>query len=313
MSSPHQALHLFLQDLEISDALVKKASDQHTYLRTELQKRMATRDNFLSGSYARSTAIRPLNDIDVFVVLDPTQHGGPRGTTPERLLHEVQGVLDELYPNKEQPRLQTRSVNLEFSGTGIAYDVVPAFQDPYKPDVYYVPDRERKTWIPTNPRVHIQASTDANERAGKMLKPLIKAAKHWNYLSDKPLRSFHLEVMACNMLTTKPGSWVEGLSMLFTGLVEAVTRPCPEPARLGPGLDEGVDVPNALRALKDAQALARAAEIAARAGREGEAHHYLRRLLGQDYPEIGAAPMPAPRSAPAIVTSAVDHPRTRHG
>ena len=312
MSAPQQALHHFLQGLEISDALVNKASDQHTHLRTQLQRQLATRDNFLSGSYARGTAIRPLNDIDVFVVLDAAQHGGPDGTTPSRLLHELRGVLQAVYPNKDAPRLQTRSVNLEFSGTGIAYDVVPAFQDPRDPDVYHVPDRERDDWIPTNPRVHIAASTAANERAGKMLKPLVKAAKRWNSDADKPLRSFHLEVMACNTLTTKPESWVEGLATLFDGLVEAVAQPCPEPARLGPRLDEGVDVARALRALKDAAALARAAEIAARAGREGEAHHHLRQLLGEDYPEIGA-PQAAPRATPAVGSAAADHPRVRHG
>lgn len=311
MSSPQQAIELFLQSLEIPDTLVTKASDQHIYLRTQLQQRMATHDNFLSGSYGRKTAIAPLHDIDVFLVLDTARHGGNK---PSRLLRDVRDVLKDIYPNKELPMLQARSVNLEFTGTGIAYDVVPAFQDPHDPDVYYVPDRERDAWIPTNPRVHKEASTAANERAGKALKPLVKAAKRWNNNAEKPLRSFHLEVMACNTLVTKPNSWVEGLSTLFSGLVEAVARPCPEPAGLGPRLDEGVDVARALRALKDAAALARAAEIAARAGRDGEAHHHLRRLLGEDYPEIGTRPAaPSSNPAPAILTSAVDHPRTRHG
>ncbi len=311
MSAPHQAMHDFLQLLELPDPLVAKASDQHTHLRTQLQQRMFMRDNFLSGSYARNTAIRPLNDIDVFLVLEAGQHGGPQGTTPAGCLRDVRGVLKDIYPNKELPVLQTRSVNLEFSGTGIAYDVVPAFQDPYDTEIYWIPDRDRDTWVRTNPKVHMAHSTAANERAGKMLKPLVKAAKHWNTRVDKPLRSFHLEVMACHTLTSKPSSWVEGLSTLFGGLVETVARPCPEPAGLGPPLHEGVDVRRAQRALREAAGLARDAAIAARAGRVGEAHYHLRRLLGEAYPEIGVAPRPA--VAPVVTSSAVDHPRTRHG
>ena len=43
MSSPQQALQLFLQGLEISDSLTTKASDQHTWMRTQLQQRRMQR------------------------------------------------------------------------------------------------------------------------------------------------------------------------------------------------------------------------------------------------------------------------------
>lgn len=304
MKTPHVAMHDFLNSLELTDNQVDEASRQHRYLREQLQQRLFTQDNFLSGSYARSTAIRPLHDIDVFLVLDGRQYGGPHQERPETCLGLVQQTLDGMYPNKEHPILQARSVNLAFSGTGIAYDVVPAFQDPTNPDVYWVPDRERNTWIPSNPKVHKAASKEANERAGKMLKPLIKAAKHWNTLAGKPLRSFHLEVLAYDAITSKPDSWPSGLASLLSSVAERVVLPCPEPAGLGPRLDEGVDTRRAQEVLREAAAVASLARDAAAAGRDGEAHALLRRLLGDAYPEQGQAPGPAP----AVITQVEPSP-----
>ncbi|MCB9797032.1 MAG: nucleotidyltransferase [Alphaproteobacteria bacterium] len=291
--TPNSAFNAFLGSLELTPGQRQSVINQHTYLRTQLQQRMHTVGNFLTGSYARSTAIRPLNDIDLFLVLDPAHHSGPGRGTPNDCLREVQAALDAAYPNKELPILQSRSVNIEFSGTGVGYDVVPAFAHP-NDEVFIIPDRDANAWIHSNPKIHQSLSTQANERAGKMLKPLTKAAKHWNYRMGKPLRSFHLEVMAWDIVTSKPASWLEGLATLFEGLAARVLYACPDPAGLGPRIDSVKDPAGARARLREASVAAREACTFDAEGQHQFAHFRLRQLFSPEYPEKGLDPDQSP-------------------
>jgi hypothetical protein len=64
---------------------------------------------------------------------------------------------------------------------------------------------------PDHPARHRRLCIEANKRAGGMLNRLIKAAKHWNHgqrdgSGDKPLRSFHQEVMCYEAFSTSPAT-----------------------------------------------------------------------------------------------------------
>ncbi len=81
------------------------------------------RKMLLSGSLAKGTALRTLNDIDVAVYV-----GGSDAP------HDVEGLLDYIaerlrkaFPNfkPEQVQPQTYSVTVSFRGTGLDVDVVP--------------------------------------------------------------------------------------------------------------------------------------------------------------------------------------------
>lgn len=83
----------------------------------------ALRKMLLSGSLAKGTALRSLNDIDVAVYI--TGSGAP---------HDLRGLLDYLaerlrkaYPNfrPDQVKPQTYSVTVSFQGSGLDVDVVP--------------------------------------------------------------------------------------------------------------------------------------------------------------------------------------------
>ncbi|MCB9796285.1 MAG: nucleotidyltransferase [Alphaproteobacteria bacterium] len=293
--TPNAAFDAFTSALELTPSESAAVIRQHTYLRTQLQQRTHTLGNFLTGSYARSTAIRPLNDVDLFLVLDPAFHPGP-GRTPIECLRQVQAAVDAAYPPNKHPILQSRSVNIAFSGTGVGYDVVPAFAD--GGEVFRIPDRDTNRWVRSNPKVHQARSTQANERAGKMLKPLTKAVKHWNYQNGKLVRSFHLEVMAWDILTSKPVSWLEGLATLFEGLAARVLQPCPDPAGLGPNIDSLKDPAAARARLREAARSARAACDFNAQGQQQFAHHHLRGLFGDLYPDKGLAPGVTPGGGP---------------
>lgn len=67
-------LRELIETIEPSAAQKSAASRSHNYLRDlldtgEFGNRIL--DSYLSGSYARDTAIRPIDDVDIVVVIDP--------------------------------------------------------------------------------------------------------------------------------------------------------------------------------------------------------------------------------------------------
>jgi hypothetical protein len=290
-----ETFHTFLNNIELTEAERQNICKQQTALRDMINQRLVVVvPPFLSGSYDRRTAIRPLNDVDIFLVLDSTAHAdvypsayNPR--SPQSCLEKLQRVLSAAYPNKvDAPRIQGRSIHIEFSGTGIGYDIVPAFS--VTGDMYMIPDRNRQSWINTNPKMHRQTLVEANERAGSKLNPLIKAMKCWNRAHEKPLRSFHLEVMSYGAFQSPPRTYAEGMRDLFSHLASAVLRACREPAGVGPNVDSGMPPQERQQIqlrLKDAAAKVEKAIALDAAKRTDEAHAIFRELLGPDYPERG--------------------------
>lgn len=319
-----QAVHEFIAALELTNAERAEASRQHTYLRNGLAKELeldADHGAFLTGSYARSTAIRPLKDIDVFCVLKRTQELNPAGHAPSKALRVVKEALDKQYPGKAAEP-QNRSVNIEFSGTGIAYDVVPAFVDTStKVEVFLIPDIAASAWIKSNPRIHMDKSVEANAAAGSELKPLTKAVKHWNRRQPdgQRLRSFHIEVMAWDALQSAPENRLSGLLTLFEGLATRVLTPTADPAGLGPDLDvdlSAYDRSAAASRFEDAASTVRRAKKLAEDGKTEAAHHLMYGLFGDPYPEKGKAESSAVSAAPAIISSssgATDGHHSRFG
>src|SRR5687768_5310971 len=128
MQTIAQAFENFLHALELHETEQTEASRQHINMREALQSQLGIADSFVTGSYARNTAVRPLNDIDIFLVLRETATVHRR-LAPRELLDSLGRTLRVIYPSKTSTQ-QSRSVNIEFSTTGFAYDVVPAFADP---------------------------------------------------------------------------------------------------------------------------------------------------------------------------------------
>jgi len=311
-----EALSEFISKLELTDAEQKEASRQHTNLRDGLVQKLELDPNHnarLMGSYSRSTAIRPLKDIDVFCVLKRTDDANPTKWTAAKALGQIKAALESLYYGKVAAP-QRRSVNIEFSGTGIAYDVVPAFVDveaeKNDQEVFFIPDVDQSKWIRSNPRVHKQKSVDANEKAGTELKPLTKAVKHWNrrQAENERLRSFHIEVMAWAVLTEKPNNRLEGLKTLFTGLASLVLSPTADPAGLGPNIDDGMTWTERYAAKNRFEQAASVMSDAIQLAKDGKteaAHHKLYALFGDPYPEKGK---PEPETASKVAAAAVALP-----
>ncbi|MFY2556964.1 CBASS oligonucleotide cyclase [Corallococcus terminator] len=239
MWTVEQAMQRLLEELELTPAERDNVTRQHGVVRQVLRERLDSAEEFLSGSYSRGTALRPLHDVDVFVVLDSARQ--PRGQrTPDDLLRDIRQAFKQQWPERELPAFQRHSLRIDFSSR-IHVDVVPAYR--HEQGGYLIPQRDTGAWIRTDPKAHQEACAQADRAAGGRLNPLIKLVKQWNRARDNsPLRSFHLEVMCYSAFQSPPGgSLLERLEVLFRHLSERVMQTCRDPAKLGVAVDSRME------------------------------------------------------------------------
>lgn len=82
MASCETQLWDLVRKIEPSQSQKDGAQRSHNYLREVLNTgQMASRilDSYLSGSYSRDTAIKPLDDVDIIFIIDPSKWQSPPG------------------------------------------------------------------------------------------------------------------------------------------------------------------------------------------------------------------------------------------
>jgi hypothetical protein len=304
-----EAFDTVLKSLSI-EASKSKASKQQQNLRENLASHLQVQAAILTGSYRRGTQIPPLDDIDVLLVLDREEYdefyGNTKGQTTG-IVNLTSTVLHKAYPLSEI-RSYDRGVRISFTGTGIGFDVTPAFQ--LAEDVFTIPDRREGRWILTNPKEHQRQISAANQNVcGQWLMPLVKLLKLWNQEHGRRhLNGFHLEVMAFRALRHAPADARQGLAYLFEVLSTAVLDRTPDLWPHGLDVDEYLSSDARSRAaarLAEAAMLAREA-VAAEKTRDADAAHWRwRQLLGDRYPEAGVKREPAKPVSAFAAASAV--------
>jgi hypothetical protein len=248
---PQARFQEFLQDIEPSPTTKKSASEAHNDLRDFLKKDETYSkyhiDDFLSGSYVRDTAIRPMKngdgverpDVDIIVVTNHTQ-----SDDPNKIIDTLFNTLKKKYSNI---RRQNRSIHIDYYKADM--DIVPAIKDG---TTYMIPDRKAKTWIVTDPEKHTQWTTERNNATDGRFKPLVKIVKWYRRqhpTSSKKPKGLTIECMVAECMDCYETDY----STLFvTTLEEMVSRysSCKitgnvpyisDPAVPGNSLCEGID------------------------------------------------------------------------
>ena len=165
----------FLSSIEPSDADVADAKAAHEKLRQQLRTdkefKDAHKDTFLSGSYARDTAINDINDVDTICVVDIDRSI----TEPEVVLAWTQAILGKYYAKTTR---QGRSVRAE-AAKGVCLDIVPATLIAVDDGPLWIPDRDAHEWVTTHPKGQIQAKTIKNTATNGYYVQVIKLMKFW--------------------------------------------------------------------------------------------------------------------------------------
>lgn len=284
----------FRGNLEITGLQESVVAARQERVRAAVAGGLTVRDSFLTGSYRRHTLIGPMReaDVDIVVVLDRSYR--PRG--PRAVLDLVKDILRETFPSSKISR-NGQAVTISFSDFTV--DVVPAFATWWDSEIVDICNSGDGTWIRTSPKRHIDISSKVNKRTGGLLIPSVKMLKAWNRAAGRPLRSFHLEVLAWKVFD--PGVlsaawWGPGVGMGSDG--ENVSRFFAEAAgrlrgRLrDPALNEG-DVGAYLTERARDEAISRVATAASRCQQAGQllaegnaagANALYRKVFGDAFP-----------------------------
>lgn len=213
-------LRALLRTIEPSGAQKSAAAGSHRYVRQTLANsaigpRIVRTE--VIGSYARKTAIAPIDDIDVLLVLD--RNSWPRPIfmpypDPAKVLGDLQRSAKTGYPRSRVQR-QRRSVGIVMARQSI--DLVPALPIDEK-GTFVIPDREDDDWIVTAPSTHTQVVRALNADTNKLFVPTVKLLKHWN--STLPgtayLKSIGIESIAGQLFRHHvPGSLEEAMLWFF--------------------------------------------------------------------------------------------------
>jgi len=205
MASCESAIWEYLKKIEPTPTQKNGAVRSHNHLRDILctgQYANRIKTSYLSGSYARDTAIAPLDDVDIIFVVNPQAwqtgllyYSPP---TPETILHSFANAVRYRYPNSSV-KMQRRSICLQLNHLDI--DVVPAIDGEPSGQMIWIPDAETGKWIKSSPKTHSDVATSINKDRGGNFKPLVKLLKNWNFNlpSTANLKSFILETMAARL------------------------------------------------------------------------------------------------------------------
>lgn len=222
------------ENLEPTGLQKETIATRQTNVRSVMEAEMTVLDSFLTGSYSRHTLIGPLKeaDIDIFFVLPASyfnhynnQNGGQAG-----LLDWVKRTLRKTYTNTPDISRNGQAVTIRF--TDFSVDVVPGFNR--QGGGYLIPNSVNKTWISTDPKRHVEIFSQANMTHNSDLVPLIKMIKAWNKNIGEYFHSFHLEVLALDILQNVTiTDYPSGARYFFDKAREKVTKQNPDPAGYG--------------------------------------------------------------------------------
>lgn len=179
------------------------ASRSHNYLRDLLATGNMARviyDSYLSGSYARDTAVIPLDDVDIIFMIDPAHWQDGLDSlfrlrpSPKAVLNTFAGAIRRRY-DQSTVYIQRRSVRLSMHHLDI--DAVPALQSSDS-DKILIGDATKDEWIESAPKKHEDIASRLNVSRGNNFKPLVKLLKAWNNSlpTTASLKGFAIETMA---------------------------------------------------------------------------------------------------------------------
>jgi hypothetical protein len=278
---------------------------------------------FFFGSFARKTKIRPLDDIDMLVLINGrgttevqssdslysyllriTENASPLAPFASTLgfvnsvvvLNRLRSSLQSIsnYQKAEIKRNQ-QAVTLNLKSYPWNFDIVPAtaVNDSTGATTHYLIPDGRGNWMRTDPRRDQRNVTEANTKQVGWLLPTIRLLKYWNRRTHKPrLTPYYFETMAINVFRYASNivSYQNAIYTFFQSCPIYLASSCPDPKNLGQALDTGIpmtiknSVALAMETAKTAAGVAIQHELN---GDHKQAIATWARIFGPDFPAYG--------------------------
>lgn len=287
-----QSFDVFKRNLEITGLQKETVSTRQTNIREAVASEISVLDSFLTGSYSRNTMIAPLAeaDVDIFMVLNSKyyhhyngQNGGQAG-----LLDLVKSAIKRTYTKTPDISRNGQAVTIRFED--FVVDVVPSFKR--EGGGFIMPNSITQSWVSTDPKKHVEISSTANLAHNGEYVPLVKMIKAWNKSHSGFFRSFHLEVLALEILNNVTISdYPSGLRYYFSKCISLISQKNLDPAGYGGDIGNYLDnkeiIQEAVDRFQRAYESAAKAESLASDGYIDASITKWRSLLGNYFPTYG--------------------------
>src|ERR1051326_2164751 len=222
MSFVLDAFQVFLQNVSLPDSQMTSARRSNNALRNYLAADAyfgkLLLDTFLNGSYARHTAVQPIKDVDVIVVVSRDWIEAD----PSRAMEALRRKLAQRYTDW-RTRRQRRAVKVTLSD--IRLDVVLAVAPDGLDRPLRIPDRAQRRWSETHPKCQLALVKAIGAQTKGNYSRLVRLFKVWarNRVasSDRP-SSFILECAVYHVLAAQPERFAGPIDEAYAALLHAL-------------------------------------------------------------------------------------------
>ncbi len=242
------------------------------------------RSTSLIGSAARTTIIRPLDDIDLVAVFVNKDNVFEKYRYDSKaFLYRVRDAL-KTHSTVQVVGARGQAVRF-FYATGPHVDVAPMFK--WNGDGWALPNGTGG-WLRTDPLAHEVYFNRRHAELSNRLKPLCRILKRWNNVHSNYLKSFHLEVVTSRVFTSLGGDSRATCENFFSWAQSNldVTDPAGHGGVLS-GYLTYAQRQAVLRNLESARKRAVLANEAERSGNHAEAIGQWRMIFGDEFPAYG--------------------------
>ena len=232
----HKDILRFAQErVNLPQDTARKYREQVRGLRDRLENHLDDNPDFalkkmlLSGSLAKGTALKSLNDIDVAIYVAGSD--APRDIAA--LLDFIAARLVAAYPNvtSDQVTTNTYSVTISFKGTGLDVDVVPIlyYGDPdWRGDLV---SQDDGSFLETSIPLHLEFTRKRKKAHPDHFAQVIRLVKFWARLrkDENPnfrFKSFMIEMIIARLADdgVNFSDYPEALQAFFTYVVKTDIR-----------------------------------------------------------------------------------------
>ncbi|MGN6210518.1 CBASS oligonucleotide cyclase [Asticcacaulis sp.] len=155
----------------------------------------------MSGSLAKGTALRSLNDIDMGCYIS----GADAPHNIRQLLDYLAERLRKAFPNfsPDQVQPQTYSVTVSFRGSGLDVDVVPILYDG-DPNWYgNLVSQEDGSFLKTSIPRHLEFASKRKRQQVKHFAQVVRLVKYWARLMKQERDGFRFKSFMIEMILAK--------------------------------------------------------------------------------------------------------------
>jgi len=204
----HREIAAFAQDkVNLPRETANEYRAQARRLREKLEGYLSEHPDFtlkkmmLSGSLAKGTALRSLNDIDVACYVS----GADAPKDVQALLAYLAERLRKAFPNfsPDQVQPQTYSVTVSFRGTGLDVDVVPILYDG-DPNWYgNLVSQDDGSFLKTSIPLHLDFASKRKRAQEEHFAQVVRLAKFWARRMKQERDGFRFKSFMIEMILAK--------------------------------------------------------------------------------------------------------------